>query len=528
MEEIPVSAVNAYLYCPYRCYIEYVKGQFVTNAHVEEGRFLSQKLEKKVQTKDYKKRPQVFVQSRKYGLYGTIDQTVVKQDKIVIVETKKGATDRPYENDVLQLLAYMVCCSESFEVELEKVSGKLVYLGSQKTFEILPNDELLEKLRSVVESIRSLSSNPPKPQYSRKRCDPCSLINICMPEKNQGEENVQRKIMPTNRLTQPLFVCTQGAYIGKMGESVQVTYAGEELLRLHKSLLNALYLFGNVQVSTHALKMLAESEIPIVFSDTAGRFSFLCFSGSSKNINLRLKQYETRQDPERRLKIAKQIVLGKLKNQLFVLRRKSLIDGSRMKRFKELLRSVESCRSIEELMGVEGLFASEYFDAYSKAFDDSWKFVNRNKRPPTDPINALLSFGYMMLHGTVLTAVLGVGFDPLIGVLHNHHYGRFSLALDLMEEFRPILVDQLVLSLVNLGQIKFSDFVENLEGSYTLTDKGLKKFVQAYKEKLETKHYHPLLKMSVEYARIIEAQARVFEKCILGEISTYIPFTVTK
>lgn len=528
MEEIPIFAINAYMYCPYRYYIEYVKGQFVTNDHVEEGRYLGNKKEKKAQSKNYKKKPQVYVSSNKYGLYGFVDELIIQKEKITIVETKKGNAVKPFENDVLQLLAYMVCYSETFDTDLNKINGKLVYLGSGKSFEISPKNELIEKLGKIVKSMRELCQKVPEPQYIKKKCDPCSLLNICMPEKSTTNGEILRKVTPSSYDAKPIFVCTQGAYVSRFGESIQITCHGEELLRLHSSAISTLYVLGNVQVSTQALKLLTSSGVPVVFTDQIGRNSFVCFSGFSKNINLRIKQLETLRDKEKRLIVAKQILNGKLRNQLFVLKRKLNASQSEINRFKQLIQSINECENIDELMGIEGICAGIYFETMAKRIDPIWGFDGRNRRPPADPVNVLLSLGYTLLHNTVLSVLLGVGFDPLIGVLHSEHYGRFSLSLDLMEEFRPLIIDQTVISMINLKQIKPSNFVKDIENCYRLKESGMKKFVEAYKERLETKHYHPLFKTAMEYIRIIDVQARVFEKFILGEIDNYIPFVVSK
>lgn len=524
VEQISISAINAYLYCPVRFYLEYVQGQFLSNEHVAEGRYLGEATKQSSQTKDWKKRPHILVCSDKLGIFGVLDEVIVTQGSVRIVEKKKGNAQAPFKNDVLQLLAYMVCYAESFGVELDRIRGVLVYLESQKNFEVEPSKELVAELEETIKAMNRVFESPPQPIYHDKRCKPCSLLTMCMPVDGV----LQRRVMPRSVEAVPLFVSTQGSYVSRFGDSVQVTQSGERQATLHSSTLSSIYLFGSVQVSTQALHLLSQRGIPAVFTDSLGRFKGVFYSGTSKNLVLRLKQYELYRDEERKFALAKRIVYGKLKNQLYVLRRKSLCPRTEAIRLQKLLDSLEDCEGIPELVGLEGLFANEYFTLLGEAFDREWQFDGRNRRPPKDPINAALSFGYTILHNVVLSMVVGVGLDPLLGVLHRERYGRFSLVLDLMEEFRPILVDQLVVSLVNTKQMRKSDFVEAIDGAYVFKDRGKKRFITRFRDRLMTQHYHPLLKSSVEYMRIIEAQVRIFAKCVLRELPVYLPFVQKK
>ncbi|HCZ07029.1 MAG: CRISP-associated protein Cas1 [Thermotogota bacterium] len=525
LEEIPIYAINAYLYCPYRFYIEHVKGEFEDNDHTVEGRFISQQENTKGQTKNWKKRPQIFVQSEHYGIFGFVDQVIENKEKTKIIEIKKGDASHPYLNDVMQLTAYMLAYAESYNKKIETMEGEIRYVGSNKKFKITPTRKRVSKLLEILQSMRAVAEDPPQPSYSKKKCDPCSLINICLPQK---ENALKRKIMPSSRDAHPLYIATQGAYIRQSGESVTVNCNGRNIVKIHYSKISALHLMGNVQISTQAMKLLTSNSIPVVFSDILGRYWFVCHSGFSKNIPLRIKQLQLTQDEKKKIEISKRIIEGKIKNQLYVLKKKNLTTKQDSRAILSMLKDLDRCKSIDELMGIEGQVASLYFDKISKKLDPKWEFNGRNRRPSKDPINALLSFGYSILHNVVLSAIMATGLDPFIGVLHKEHYGRTSLALDIMEEFRPIIIDLEVLSMINLGQLKKNDFSENIGGAIFLTDKGRKKFLEVIRKRLETKRYYSLLDSRVEYIRIIEAQVRVFEKCILGEINTYTPFVVER
>ena len=525
LEEIPIYAINAYLYCPYRFYIEYVKGEFEDNAHTAEGRFISMQENTKGQTKNWKKRPQVFVQSERLGIFGFVDQVVESKGRIKIIEVKKGSASRPYLNDIMQLTAYMVAYAESYNKNLEEIVGEIRYIGSNKKFKVAPTERRVERLHETLQGMHASIEKPPQPKYSKKRCDSCSLINICMPKK--GSE-LKRKIMPSSNETQPLYVATQGAYIGRRGESVFVSHNGQRIATVHHSKISSLHILGNVQVSTQAMKFLTLNDIPVIFSDTLGRFGFVCHKGFSKNIPLRIRQLQHSQMEENRIEVSRRIIEGKIRNQLYVLKKKKLATKQEIGVVRSLLKELKLCHSVDELMGIEGQIANMYFEKISENLDAKWEFNNRNRRPPKDPVNALLSFGYSILHNIVLSAILSTGLDPFVGMLHKEHYGRASLALDLMEEFRPIIVDLEVLSMINLGQIKESDFLKNIAGAVFLTDKGRRKFLEVLRKRLMTKRYYGLLGARTEYIRIIEAQVRVFEKYILGEVDSYMPFVIER
>lgn len=525
LEGIPIYAINAYLYCPYRFYIEHVKGEFEDNDHTAEGRFISQQENTKGQTKSWKKRPQIFVNSERYGIFGFVDQVIENRGKTKIVEIKKGDASHPYLNDVMQLTAYMLAYAESYDKKIEEMEGEIRYVGSNKRFKITPTKKRISKLLEIIQNMHMTAEDPPQPIYIKKKCDPCSLINICLPQK---ESELKRKIMPSARDAQPIYVATQGAYIRQDGESITVNYNGRNIVKIHHSKINALHLMGNVQISTQAMKLLTSNNIPVVFSDILGRYWFVCHSGFSKNIPLRIKQLQLTQDEKKRIEISKMIIEGKIRNQLYVLKKKNLITKQDNHLILSMLKDLDHCKSIDELMGIEGQIAGLYFEKISEKLDPQWGFSGRNRHPPKDPINALLSFGYSILHNVVLSAIMATGLDPFIGVLHSEHYGRASLALDIMEEFRPIIIDLEVLSMINLGQIKKSDFSENIGGAIFLIDKGRRKFLEVIRKRLETKRYYSLLDSRVEYIRIIESQVRVFEKCILGEIDTYTPFVVER
>jgi len=210
---------------------------------------------------------------------------------------------------------------------------------------------------------------------------------------------------------------------------------------------------------------------------------------------------------ERRLALVKAIVSAKIHNQHLILYRHKLGDNS-LKLRKKL---VSEQASLEQVMGVEGLAAKEYFACWDALLKEPWSFPRRNRRPPTDPVNSLLSFAYGLLRMQVTAAVHLAGLDPYIGYLHEVHHGQPAMVLDLMEEFRPLVADSLVLSVLNNRELQPDDFTESL-GAYRLSEDGRKRFLQAFERKMNDEFKHPVFDYRCTYRRAIELQARLLSR----------------
>ncbi|MFM6119089.1 MAG: CRISPR-associated endonuclease Cas1, partial [Sphaerospermopsis kisseleviana] len=228
---------------------------------------------------------------------------------------------------------------------------------------------------------------------------------------------------------------------------------------------------------------------------------------SSRNGQLRLAQYQVYSDPVKRLDLVKTIVTAKIHNQYHVLYRHNEKDNP----LKERKSLVKNQQTLDQVRGVEGLAAREYFACWQNMVGKQWTFNGRNRRPPTDPVNSLLSFAYALLQGQVMAAVNVAGLDPYIGYLHEVHHGQPAMVLDLMEEFRALIADNLVLSILNKQEIKPNDFNESL-GAYRLKDNAKKTFLQAFDKKMNDEFKHPVFDYRCTYRRGIELQARLLSR----------------
>ncbi len=316
--------------------------------------------------------------------------------------------------------------------------------------------------------------------------------------------------------------------------------------------IDEVVVMGEVTMTASALHMLLERNIEITFLSHFGQFKGRLSPAFSKNAILRMAQYRAHLDMTKRCELARRFVIGKLMNQRTMLqryqRRQSDAEMKQaIEQISSLLQQLAALRldavrvpqrlatgdnsvagtSLEAILGMEGAGSAAYFSCFGKLLSDpkQWPFPGRVKRPPTDPVNALLSFGYTLLTNKVASAVQLVGFDHFVGYLHSSFYGRPALALDLVEEFRPIIVDSIVLNMLNNRMLTPRDFVEEL-GAYNLKQEKRKVFFTKLEERLNEEVQHPLFGYKTTYRRCIELQARLLAKYLTGEIDAYPPLRI--
>jgi CRISPR-associated protein Cas1 len=295
--------------------------------------------------------------------------------------------------------------------------------------------------------------------------------------------------------------------------------------------VSQLNLFGNVQISAQALRELAARDVAVLHLSYGGWLTAVTTPPPHKNIELRRRQFKLAEDEQFCLQIARAIVSGKIRNSRTLLRRnaRELPEGT-LHRLVESRRHAERATSLGQLLGIEGTAAREYFSNFALMFKPesaeeapAFDFTSRNRRPPRDPVNALLSFLYAMLVKDMMATLIGVGFDPYLGFYHQPRYGRPALALDLMEEFRPLIADSVAVGMVNNGEIRQSDFVTRA-GAVALNDSGRKRVIEAYERRLDTLVTHPEFGYAISYRRIFEVQARLLARFLSQEISFYPAF----
>lgn len=279
-------------------------------------------------------------------------------------------------------------------------------------------------------------------------------------------------------------------------------------------------LMGNPQITGDALAYALELGIPVHYLSCFGKYLGSALPGYSRNGQLRLAQYEVHRDDSRKLELVKAIITTKIHNQYNVLYRYGQKESSLRQR-KQL---VKEQMTLDQVRGIEGLAAREYFACWSQILGDKWTFTGRNRRPPTDPVNSLLSFAYGLLRVQVTAAVHVAGLDPYIGYLHETTRGQPAMVLDLMEEFRPLIADSLVFSVVSRRELKPKDFSESL-GAYRLSEVGRKAFLEAFERKMTSELKHPVFGYQCTYRRAVELQARLLSRH-LQEGVAYKPLSI--
>ncbi len=282
-----------------------------------------------------------------------------------------------------------------------------------------------------------------------------------------------------------LYVVEQGAYLRKTSERLIVQKDDEVLVDVPCLQLESVLLFGNVQCSTQALAELLEHGIELALLSRSGRLRGQLTPPKAKNVVLRMRQYERVQDAGFCLGVAKAVVRAKLGQQVALLRNfrtnhPERLPGLLLEDLASFEDAVGRASSLESLRGAEGSAARLYFELLAACVPEEFRFEGRSRRPPRDPFNALLSFGYVLIGNELQSLLDAIGFDPYLGFLHELDYGRPSLALDLLEEFRPAFVDRLSLSLVNLGHLKREHFEDHPQRGVSLTQEGLKKYFEQY------------------------------------------------
>lgn len=339
------------------------------------------------------------------------------------------------------------------------------------------------------------------------------------------------------QLLNTLYVQTQGAYVRLDHETLKLEVERELKLQAPLHHIGGMVLFGNVLVSPFLLQRFAEDGRGVVWMSRTGRFVGRLAGPTSGNVLLRRAQYEVHADPVRAVGIARSIVAGKVRNTRTLVQRSardaSLAEDkvtleSTARTLGILLKSVGRAASLVEARGLEGQAGRVYFETLEsmvRADRKEYSFNGRNRRPPRDRMNALLSFVYSLVLSDCVAACEGVGLDPQFGYLHALRPGRPSLALDLMEELRPILADRLILSLVNRRQVRPRDFEERPGGAVHLDDAGRKTVLVAYQKRKQEEVVHPVLGQQVPLGLIPHVQARLLARHLRGDVSLYAPFT---
>lgn len=333
-----------------------------------------------------------------------------------------------------------------------------------------------------------------------------------------------------------LFVLTPGAFVAKDHQNLLVKVDREVKIRVPAHGLGSVVCFGHVMVSPEAMALCLEENIVLTFFSQYGKFLARVDGPRTGSLELRRAQYRASEDPVRCREIARAIVAGKIANSRQILLRRAR-EASGDERKAQMAKAADhldrigfslvNAETVDAIRGYEGDAAARYFSVFGDHLStQEFGFNGRNRNPPKDPVNALLSFAYAMLLNDCIAALHGVGLDPDAGFLHADRPGRASLALDLMEEFRAAFADRLVIALLNRGQLRISDFDVEPAGAVNLTDGSRKEFLASYQTRKQEEIEHPFLGKTVPWGMIPHLQARLMARHLRGDLDVYPPFTI--
>jgi len=481
-----------------------------------------------------------------------------------------------WDTDKVQLAAQGLILRENgYRCE----EGVIYYVATKQRVRVPLDDELIAYTMDSLAKARAAANGPiPAPLFDSPKCARCSLVGICLPDETRvcieiGDQRTQRqltlfdieeptritfpkrdlsnievrKLVPARDELKPLYLNSQGFRVGKSGEVLQVHDRDKKVQEIRMNDVSQINIFGNIQISTQAIQSLCSAEIPVSYFSMGGWFYGVTQGIGLKNIFLRREQFRHADRESFCLSLSRQLVSGKIRNQRTMLLRNH-VEPSRqtLALLKEFQDDAERADSLPQLLGIEGNAARLYFENFGgmlkveeptddltpdhSVMDEAkrpnpfrFDFTNRNRRPPRDPVNALLSLAYSMLSKDLSIVCHAVGFDPYLGFYHQARFGRPALALDLMEPFRPLIADSAVLWAINTRMITSRDFIRT-GPAVALTPYGRKAFYLAYEQRMDTLVTHPLFRYRVNYRRVLEIQTRLLARRIIGEMRDYQAF----
>lgn len=567
--------INEYVYCPRLFYFEQVEGIFVHNEHTVEGAAQHKRVDKEgrsaPQPGEESGEPVVVrsitLSSETHRVIAKLDLTEFADGRATPVDYKHGrpmASEEGVEawpSDRVQMAVQaLVLRANGYGCD----EGVIFYQRTRQRVRVPLDDETItEAERAIADAWETASATEiPPPLVDSPKCPGCSLVGICMPDETwrlrsqavddsfvqlelfedaqETPKKVTRLLVAPRSDLRPLYLNSQGLRVGKTGGVLRIRERDKVVQEARINEICQVNVMGGIQVSTQAVQALCQAERPICYFSQSGWFYGVTTGLNTKNVFLRKAQFRLSDEAWYCLRLARKLVAGKIRNQRTMLLRNHVEPPKEeLRELKWLVGRAETAGSLEELLGIEGLAARIYFGLFAgmlkrncqwdappacagRADRSAWSFdfQARNRRPPRDPVNALLSLGYSLLTKDLTVACYAVGFDPMIGFYHRPRHGRPALALDLMEPLRPLIADSAVLSAVNTRMISERDFVR-AGRAVALTAGGRKGFFRAYESRMDTLVTHPLFDYRVSYRRLLEIQARLLAKSLEGELNEY-------
>lgn len=557
---LSVHSLHALAYCERLFFLEEVERVRLADERVYAGRTLHVEIERDESDEVFN----LSFESEKFGLIGRVDCVRKRDGQVIPYEHKRGKAARSGEgkaetwaSDRLQIIAYCLLVEENLGRTI--LEGRVRYHADNATVRVAVDEQARTDFQRHLERAKSLQTSIERPPVAanERLCVKCSLAPVCLPEEarlaerileeekgRKGEEETDvsqsqipnpksqiERLFPAIDDRQILHILTNGAKVGRKGDRLEVwSPETEEKQAYPVQEIGQVVIHGFAQISTQALRLCAERNLGVHWVGYGGRYMGAWTSGQG-SVQRRIRQYAALTDQNFCLALAKRLVEAKIKMQLGFLLRASRETGREIEdvqtsisNIRKLLSPLHRTESIDSLRGFEGMVGAHYFKALphlvSEEAGEAMKPDGRNRRPPKDRCNALLSYGYALLLKDITNAILVVGLDPSLGFYHTPRSQAHPLALDLMEIFRVTLVDLPVIGSINRRQWDETEDFQIAGKQVWLSDSGRKKFIQIYERRKADGWKHPVIGYSLSYARHLELEVRLLEKEWTDQLSS--------
>ena len=547
---MPVRRLQNYAYCARLFYYQWVEELFVENADTVAGSATHRQTDKpsalpedpkELELPEGARLRSLALESAELGLTGKIDVCEGTGEGIEVIDHKKGSARRDEnggrvakEADAVQVAAYALLLREQGHAVN---AASIYYAADRRRVPVALTEELLASVLRLRDAARAVaeSGKCPPPLRDDPRCLHCSAYPICLPNESafwaapaDKPPELKEPPRPPGDDGEVIVVQKAGCMVGQRGGEFVVSEKSADLQKFPRHQVRAIYLYGAVQLTAQAAQSCLEDGIDVAYFSPAGRFLGLLRGLPASGVDARLGQYRMFGEPGIRLKIAREVIRAKIHNQRVLLMRNGDAPDRTLRQLADLRELTEKAADLDSLRGIEGTAAALYFEHFATMLSAKagveFTFTERNRRPPRDPLNALLSQGYSILSKELTGVCHAVGLDPFLGFYHQPRYGRPALALDLMEEFRPLVADSVAISLLNRGELSANHFSRSASGCF-LREEGRRIFWEAWFRRLDTEVTHPQFGYAMSYRRMLEVQARQLWRYVRGEAERYFGFT---
>ncbi len=528
-----VMSLRALGYCRRLFYLEEVENIHLANLEVYSGRELHAALEAD-EAGEYHT---YELASDNLGLIGKVDCLRRRDGQTIPYEHKRGrpaydADDKPipWPGDRLQIIAYALLLEEALQQPI--VEGRIRYHAANITVRVPIDEQARNDLQLAIAEAHKLRESLDRPPVTDnpRQCERCSLAPVCLPEEirqHRQPEYDPKRLFPPDRDGATLHIVTTGASVGVSGDVLVVRAPDQPEQRYPIHSIESILLHGFAHISNHALRKCVEKNISVHWLTTSG-YHLTSTVPSAGQVQRRIRQYKALTDPSLCLRLARQLALAKVESQYRYLMRASRGDAECRDRIQlqlnallNLIEQIHTANNPDSLRGIEGMAAVHYFAALRQILTpqvpEEFRSTTRTRRPPLDRFNALLSYGYGLLHTAVMRAVLAVGLEPAFGFFHTPRSAAYPLVLDLMELFRVTLWDMPLVGSLNRGQWDPTNDFQVTTAKVWLSEPGRKKAITLFENRLQEMWKHPILNYSLSYARTIELEVRLLEKEWTGE-----------